>query len=67
MIFFLKYPEGIPTKLIGNYEGEIKVLNTYKNELNISTIDISHLPNGIYLIEIQVSEIEHFVKKIVKI
>ena len=42
-------------------------IQTMEVPKNISTIDISHLSNGIYLIEIQVSEIEHFVKKIVKI
>lgn len=32
--------EGVIILMKGNYEGELKVLNTYKNELNISTIDI---------------------------
>ena len=36
---FLK-KDGVIILMKGNYEGEIKVLNTYKNELNISTIDI---------------------------
>ena len=32
--------DGVIILMKGNYEGEIKVLNTYKNELNISSIDI---------------------------
>ena len=32
--------EGVIILMKGNYEGELKVLNTYKNELNISSIDI---------------------------
>lgn len=32
--------EGVIILMKGNYEGELKILNTYKNELNISTIDI---------------------------
>ena len=31
---------GVIILMKGNYEGELKVLNTYKNELNISSIDI---------------------------
>jgi hypothetical protein len=34
---------------------------------NNSTIDMSHLPNGIYLLEFQISKNEHVVKKIVKL
>ena len=32
--------DGVIILMKGSYEGELKVLNTYKNELNISTIDI---------------------------
>lgn len=32
--------DGVIILMKGSYEGEIKVLNTYKNELNISSIDI---------------------------
>ena len=32
--------EGVIILMKGNYEGELKILNTYKNELNISSIDI---------------------------
>ena len=32
--------DGVIILMKGNYEGELKVLNTYKSELNISTIDI---------------------------
>ena len=31
---------GVIILMKGNYEGELKILNTYKNELNISSIDI---------------------------
>ncbi len=31
--------DGVIILMKGNYEGELKILNTYKNELNISSID----------------------------
>lgn len=43
------------------------LLKSYKNNSNTSTIDISNLPNGIYLIQIRISETNRLIKKIVKI
>lgn len=62
----------IKTSITENYNIEIysilgEWIQKYETTKNSSTIDISHLPNGVYFIEIRNSENQRFIKKIVKI
>ena len=42
-------------------------LQKFETTQNFSTIDISHLPNGVYFLKVRISDSERFVKKIIKI
>ena len=62
----------INTSIAENYTIDLytiqgSFIQSYNNNLKTSTIDISKLPTGIYLLKIRISETKHLVKKIVKI